>query len=229
MIREKLNFGNIFNIKCFRKVFLIIFAPDMNEVHKRIIEESTRLFLKYGLRSVTMDDVSREMGISKKTLYNFVSNKAELVDQDIRVMFETISGHMNELAKQSDNAIDELFKIDEYFDVMMREQHPAMIFQLKKYYPKTFAWLDERKSKFVIDTTLLNLSKGIEQGLYLPDLNKEYLAYIYLTHTSVIESETIPREICESTGFHKAHLIYHIRGISSKKGLDYLKQKLNIK
>jgi len=199
----------------------------MEELHNRIIAESTRLFLKYGLRSITMDDVSREMGISKKTLYNYVSNKADLVDQCIHVMFSVITSHMNDLAKQSENAIDELFEIDEYFDEMMRSQHPALIFQLKKYYPTTFAWLEERKIKFVIDTTIANLTKGIEQALYLPDLNKQYLAYIYLAHTLVMENESIPKDICESSNFHKEHLMYHIRGIATDKGLKNLKQKLN--
>ena len=201
----------------------------MEDLHKRIIQESTQLFLKFGLRSVTMDDLAREMGLSKKTLYNYVANKAELVDQGMRVMFNTVTEHMGTLAKQSNNAIDELFTIDEYFDEMMREQHPAMIFQLKKYYPKTFIWLEGNKIKFVIDTTIQNLTRGIEQGLYLPDINKEYLAYIYLAHTLVMENETIPKEVCESASFHREHLLYHLRGITSDKGLEYLKQKLKIK
>lgn len=201
----------------------------MEETYQKILDDSVQLFLKLGIRSVTMDDVARELGISKKTLYKHVNNKTELVDQGVKKTFSKIMDDVHDIASTTDNAIDELFKIDEYFDNMMRSQHPAMMYQLKKYHTETFSWLEESKVKFILGTTKNNLKRGTEQGLYRPDINHEYIAYIYLSHALVLESEVIPEAVCESSGYHRAHVVYHIRGIGTQKGLEYLEQKLNKK
>ncbi|MCT4623792.1 MAG: TetR/AcrR family transcriptional regulator [Schleiferiaceae bacterium] len=201
----------------------------MEETHRKIIEESVQLFLKFGVRSVTMDDVSRELGISKKTLYKYVSNKTELVDQGVKITFKKVMEDLKAISDKTENAIDELFTVDEYFDDMMRTQHPAMLYQLKKYHAETFGWLDKSKVKFILDTTRKNLKKGTEQGYYRTDINHDYIAYIYLAHSLLMESDndSIPETVCESSEFHREHVLYHIRGIASPKGLEYLKQKLN--
>ena len=187
----------------------------MEEQHVRIIEDSMDLFLKYGIRSITMDDVSRDMGISKKTLYKYVSNKADLIDQGVKHMFAQITGVMKKFSESVENAMEELFEIDRFFDEMMRQQHPAIMFQLQKYYPDTFKWLNEMKSTFILDITRKNLDKGIRQGLYRDDFNAEYITYIYLAHANLMEENSgVPREICESSDFHKCHMIYHLRGHS---------------
>ena len=111
----------------------------------------------------------------------------------------------------------------------MRAQHPAMMYQLRKYHTETFNWLEGSKVDFILNTTRNNLKRGTAQGYYRQEINHEHIAYIYLAHAIVMESEMIPDEICESSAFHREHVIYHIRGIGTPKGLDYLQQKLNKK
>ena len=201
----------------------------MEETHKRIVEESVQLFLKFGLRSVTMDDVSRELGISKKTLYKYVGNKTDLVDQGVKQTFYTVQNELSKIASKTENAIDELFEIDNYIDSVLRSNHPAMMYQLKKYHSETFNWLENSKVSSIHNTALLNIKLGIEQGLFRTDINPDYIAYIYLTHAIIMEGDVIPESICESSEFHREHVLYHVRGIATKKGLDYLEQKLNEK
>jgi AcrR family transcriptional regulator len=221
--------GNLLHKKRFHIKNVFTFAPEMEETHKKIVEESVQLFLKFGMRSVTMDDVSRELGISKKTLYKYVGNKTELVEQGVKMTFSRILEDMKEIASNTENAIDELFKIDEYFDNMMRTQHPAMMFQLRKYHAETFNWLEGSKIDFILNTTRDNLKRGTAQGYYREGINHDYISYIYLAQAVVMESEIIPESICESSDFHREHVIYHIRGIGTAKGLEYLQQKLNEK
>lgn len=201
----------------------------MEEMQLRILEQSIDMYFRYGIRSVTMDDVARELGISKKTLYKYVSNKADLVEQGVKWKFQQISELLNKYAKEVKNAIDELFAIDAYFDNMMRQNQPAIMFQLAKYYPDAFKWLSEAKSKLVLDNTKANLKKGMRQGLYRDDLNIAYIGYIYLSHTNLMEEggAGVPEEVCHSPEFHRHHVEYHIRGIASKQGLEYLIEKLN--
>lgn len=201
----------------------------MEEMQLRILEQSIDMYFRYGIRSVTMDDVARELGISKKTLYKYVSNKADLVEQGVKWKFQQISKLLARYSKEVENAIDELFAIDAYFDDMMRQNQPAIMFQLAKYYPDVFKWLSEAKSKLVLDNTKANLKKGRRQGLYRDDLNNEFIGYIYLSHTNLMEEggAGVPVEVCHSPEFHRHHVEYHIRGIASKQGLEYLNEKLN--
>ena len=200
----------------------------MEEMQHRILEDSVDLFFKYGIKSITMDDISKELGISKKTLYKHVSNKGDLVEQGVKAKFEQVSSALKEFSNTVENSIDELFAIDEYFDIMMRQNHPAVMFQLSKYYPETFKWLDKAKDEFVLEITRANLEKGVRQGLYRADLNIDFISYIYMAHTNLMEGGTnVPQEICESPEFHRHHLVYHIRGIGSEKGLTYLNNKLS--
>jgi AcrR family transcriptional regulator len=206
------------------------FAPAMDEMHNKIIEDTFELFFKYGIRSITMDDVARELGISKKTIYKYVSNKAELVDQCIKLKFVQITKALKGVAQQVDNAIDELFAIDHFFDEMMQQNHPAIMFQLSKYYGETYKWLDQSRDTFILEIMGNNLKKGLDQGLYRESINQQHIAYIYMAHTGMMSGETnVPDEVCNSIDFHRSHLEYHIRGIASEAGLRYLNKKLKHK
>lgn len=199
----------------------------MEKVHKRIIEESLVMFFKYGIRSVTMDDVAREVGVSKKTLYNHVKNKADLVSQAVELKYAQVTEDLETVAKNSENAIDELFAFDQYLDEVIFNSGQAVLFQLKKYYPAVFVNLNKRKSEFILSTAHQNLKKGIAEGLYRNDLHIEYIGYIYMAHAEMVEGlGNVPEEICHSHEFHKHHLEYHIRGIATQKGLNYLQNKL---
>jgi hypothetical protein len=168
--------------------------------------------------------------MSKKTLYKYAKNKADLVDQGVRFKFAEITGIVKDFGASVDNAIDELYAIDTYFDEMMQQNHPAMMFQLSKYYPETYKWLEESKDNFMTEITKANLEKGLRQELYRATIRVDYITYIYMAHALLMNGQAnIPQEVCHSAEFHKHHLEYHIRGIASPKGIDYLNQKLKQK
>ncbi len=204
-----------------------IFAAVMEQQEKFIIEGSTELFIKYGIRSITMDDVARELAVSKKTLYKYVSNKADLVDRCVKHTYESVREVIEEAIGLSQNAIDELFAIDSSLSEAMKAQHPALEFQLKKYYPATWKWLSNRQEQMIMDQTRKNLEKGIEQGVYRKDFDIEMIAYLYFAQFVAMHNEDIvPMQLCENPKFMKTHFEYHLRGIVSKKGLSYLEDKL---
>lgn len=192
-----------------------------------IISGTVELFLKYGIRSITMDDIARELAVSKKTLYKYVSNKAELVDKCVRQTFSEIHEIIEDVITSSANAIDELFGIEAAVSGAMKSKHPALEFQLAKYYPVTWKWLEKQEQGIVMKHTRSNLEKGIQQGMYREELNVEYLSYLYYGCFSAMHDEQIvPRRLCENPEFMHEHLIYHLRGIVSRKGRDYLEEKL---
>lgn len=199
----------------------------MDDQERTILSGAAELFLKYGIRSITMDDVARELAVSKKTLYKYVSNKAELVDRCVRISLEQVHDVIENVMDKSTNAIDEVFAIDEAVDNMMKVKYPAIEFQLSKYYPQTWKWLMGKQREVIMSHTRKNLEKGVDQGLYRPEINIEFINYIYYGRfVSLNDESAVPAGICSNPEFMHEYLNYHLRGIVSKKGLEYLENKL---
>ena len=193
----------------------------------QIVSGALQLYLRYGVKSITMDDIARKLAISKKTIYKYVSNKAELVDRSFHHLFYTIEALMEGISNKEANAIDELFKVDDAVCETMKNHHPAMVFQLKKYYPETWRSIDNLRRQHIISSISKNLKKGIKQGLYRDDFDKEIIALLYYTRAELMaDEELFSPEKFDLEHLLKENLIYHIRGIASEKGVSYLENKL---
>ncbi len=152
----------------------------MNEELKNILAKVRELYTKYGIKSITMDDVARELGISKKTLYQYVNDKDDLVGKFID---NEISLRQEEICKcfgSGFNAIEELFEISILMNKYIREQNPATEHDLQKYYPQHFQKTLKARRDGVYNYILLNLTKGIKEGLYRNDMNNSIIARLYL-------------------------------------------------
>lgn len=192
-----------------------------------ILSRTLELFLKYGIRSINMDDVARELGVSKKTLYKFVSNKAQLVDKCVKFAFQSIIDALDEVRSHSTNAIDEMFDMDTAVTATLQQKHHAVEFQLAKYYPNSFKWIKDNQRETVMRHTLENLQKGIDQGLYRSDLKVNLIAQVYYGRFAYMQDgDEASSQLCHSFEYIRESLIYHIRGIATEKGNEYLSQKL---
>ncbi len=200
----------------------------MEKQELEIIEGAFALFNRYGIRSVTMDDVARELGISKKTIYKHFENKAELVHKCVQTIFTTISGHINRIHAETQNAIDELFEIDDVVGTMMANHNPGMQFQLAKYYPESHRYINQGRQKMIRKMIAENIANGREQGLYRHDFEDRIITFLYCSKIDTIPEED--HELLQSFEMRKMmseSLKYHIRGIATPKGLAYLEEKLN--
>ena len=112
-----------------------------------IIEQSLVLFLKSGVKSVNMDEISSNLGISKKTLYLHVDNKQDLVQQCFELHTQKVTHIISQSSQKFDNAIDELFAIDEAVSVIMKQTNPYTLGELKRYYPQTWLLVEDFKKK----------------------------------------------------------------------------------
>jgi TetR/AcrR family transcriptional regulator, cholesterol catabolism regulator len=200
----------------------------MDERGLRILDEAAKVFWKFGIKSVTMDDVARHLGISKKTLYLYVTDKADLVTRVLNGTSDRIHAEVTRLQGQGLNAIDEMHAITLYIAKETTAFHPSIYYDLAKYYPEACRVMDENKQQLVVKQLTTNMEKGIREGLYRADLNVPLLARLYVVRFD--QAMTI--EIGGMLGKHSLGEInwelfrYHIRGIASKKGLDYLDKKV---
>ena len=193
----------------------------------RIIESALNLFMREGVKTVNMDDISSFMGISKKTLYQYVNNKADLVEKAFRLYQSRILGMISNIQEKNENAIDELFKIDEKLCLMLKNRPPRLINNLKKYYPNVWEILDEIKKKHLFTCITENMDRGKEQGLYRNEFNSNIIAKLMMnTVDALVDDATFPLTQYDFKSLLKENRIYHIRGIATDKGIKYLEQKL---
>jgi DNA-binding XRE family transcriptional regulator len=199
----------------------------MNEELKNILVKTRELYMKYGIKSITMDDVARELGISKKTLYQYVTDKDDLVGKFID---NEISLRQEEICKCfriGYNAIEELFEISIFMNKLMRNQNTATEYDLKKYYPAHYQKTNIARREGIFNYIMVNLNKGIKEGLYRNDLNRDVIAKLYLWRSENTHfDELFTVEEFTSIKLFVELINYHVRGIATEKGILILEKKI---
>ena len=197
-----------------------------NERFKELVEPIKELFYAYGLKNLSMDELSRRLGISKKTLYTFVKNKEELVEQ-IFLYEESKIRMLNEsFDSESINAIEKLLKISQMVHEEMKRINPMIRFEMEKYYHNTFEKYVEKKRQLVFEGMKINIRQGIDEKIYRDDINVDLVATIYLN--SFVELHN--SEICKVLDINFIQLFEvmfenHIRAISTPEGLAYFESR----
>jgi TetR/AcrR family transcriptional regulator, cholesterol catabolism regulator len=199
----------------------------VNDELTNILIKVGELYRKYGIKSVTMDDVSYELGISKKTLYQYVTDKDDLVGKFID---NEIARRQNEICncfKSKYNAIEELFEIAIYMNKYISQQNLVTDHDLKKYYPHHYQKGVSARREGIYKYILLNLKKGKEEGLYRPELNEEIIAKIYLSRVESIHlTDLLSAEEFTSAKLFIEYIVYHVRGIATPEGIKYLENRI---
>ncbi len=187
-----------------------------------LLETALNLYSRYGVRSVTMDDISRELGMSKKTIYQQVKNKQDLVSRVVQYE-STLSDLMIDRFHNSDiNAIDQLIEVNSLMHRARTKHSPTFYYDLKKYHPKIFSeWIKNRRNR-MYSLLIRNMLKGKDEGLYRKDLNHHIIARLFLARMEMLNStDVIEAEELKSMEFFREILIYHIHGICNSRGLEY--------
>ena len=190
---------------------------------KQIIPLVHELYHRYGIKSVTMDDVSRHLGISKKTLYEFFTNKEDLVKQVMTWDYDRKLTFFLEIEQKKLNAVEELFEVYKMIKEMFRDFKPSVEYDIRKYYPTLFAQLREIKRKRMFELSMKNMTKGKQEGLYRSDLNASILARLHVFRVeNIIESELFSVEELTSIKVFHEIFVYHLNGILSAEGREIL-------
>lgn len=189
----------------------------------QILNKATEMFLTLGFKSVTMDDIAAEMGISKKTIYQHFSTKDALVKATTTNLFETISCGIDEIISANKNPIEELFAIKEFVLKNLKDENTSPIYQLNKYYPKIHKSLMLKQFDKMGSCVVENLDKGISLGLFRKDINKDYISRFYFSGmNSIKDVELFNPEVFSLKDLQAKYLEYHLRGICTPKGIEQL-------
>jgi len=193
-----------------------------------ILEKSIEMFLNYGFKSVTMDDISKELGVSKKTIYTHYKTKNELVKACVLVTFERISNGIDTICALKKNPIEELFDIKEFVIENLKGEKSSPQYQLEKYYPQLFKILKKKQFDVMELCIKENLERGIDIGHYRADIDINFISKIYFSGVISIKNiELFPMGKNNMKTLMTNYLNYHTRAIATDKGLEKLKEILS--
>jgi AcrR family transcriptional regulator len=190
---------------------------------EKILNKAADLFLSYGFKSVTMDDIANSLGISKKTVYSHFQNKRHLVHDTTFYVFDQINEGICQICAGHDDPVRELYEIKSLVMEQLKGEKTSPHYQLQKYYPKIFARLKEMQFESINRCVIENLRRGMEDGFYRKDLDIDLIAKFYLNgNLGLMNLDLFPMDQNNMGDLKAAFLEYHIRAIATEKGLKSL-------
>lgn len=194
----------------------------------KILLGATELFLNYGFKSVTMDDIANNLGMSKKTIYQHFDNKTKLIEASTMHLFQFISEGINQICALERNPIEEIYSIKQFVMEHLKNEKSSPQYQLQKYYPGIFKSLKEKQFCVMQDCVTNNLNRGVDLKLYRNTINVDFISRIYFNAMMVIkDKDFFPENKFSMPMLMSNYLEYHLRGICTAKGLDILNNHIN--
>ena len=146
------------------------------EIQERIAQKAHDLFLRYGIRSISMDEIASQLGISKKTIYQFYADKDALVDSVIDIVVNSNTDECCIHREESENPVHEILVATDMVQEMLNTMNPTIMYDLQKYHPATYKKVADHKNEFLYKLIKENLEQGIATQLYRPEINTEILS-----------------------------------------------------
>lgn len=185
------------------------------------------LFLKYGFKSMGVDDISKELGISKKTLYQAFKDKNEIVYEAVSALMSQEENISCQIAETSENAIDEVIQMAKVITQKFEALHPSVRFEIAKYYPEAYKVFQRHKTEFVFSFIKNNIIRGIDEGLYRGNLNPNIISGLFVHKMELfLDRSGFGGKDYSFKEVYLEMIRYHIRGLASEKGRNYLRERI---
>ncbi|MGD2034424.1 MAG: TetR/AcrR family transcriptional regulator [Bacteroidales bacterium] len=197
----------------------------MNITTTEISDQTALLFRDFGMKSITMDDVSSAMGISKKTLYRFVSNKEDLIRLVFRNELRKRVSEIQSVLKKEYNAIEQLIEIQKLIVDFLKKYSCIVEYDLKKYYPGIFREVKKKYITLLENLFIMNIRKGKQEELYRNDLNEHIISKLHTSRIlNIPQSTIISIEDFTSDKYVHEMIQYHLRAMLNDKSISILEK-----
>ena len=195
------------------------------DIRNRIIEEASESFKTYGIRSVTMDSLANQLGMSKRTIYEIFLDKDELLMEVLKRMAQQQKDLVKRVLDESENSIVAIFRMLEINRDNFQYMSPAFQSDLKKYHHDILVKdageieMPDYRNHYEV------IVKGIKEGLFRKEINSDLVnRCLYNLGRSIMDNDKYPYEQFSRHDVIKNIFINYLRGISTHKGLDLINQ-----
>lgn len=195
------------------------------EAKERILVKANELFHRYGIRSVSMDDIAAQLGMSKKTLYQYYTDKDELVHAVFDVILATNKNNCIECTKKGDNAIHEVFLSFDIMEEMLKTMNPSVLFDMQKYHPAAYRKFEEFKNSFLYKIIKGNLDRGVKEELYRDDIDTDIMTRYRLYSVLLSFNPEVFPTVKTNAAFIEQQLIEcFVYGLATPKGYKLIEK-----
>lgn len=188
---------------------------------QRILKTASQLFTKYGFRNVTVDEISREAGISKRTFYETFTNKDELVMAQTRQFLEEAEEDYHQIVQSSNNAIEENIEFMKRSMALYEKLAPRALIEMQRYHPNAWELIIKHREEFFLQQVMKNIKRGKAEKLYREEINEETVARMRMAQSQYLfDPVFFPPE---STDIKKAGyemMTHYIYGLCSPEGFE---------
>lgn len=195
---------------------------------KNILEGAKNLFMQFGLKSITMDDIARKVGVSKKTIYQFFSDKNSIVFKSVH---EHFSDHRKEIENVLDNskdAIEAIYRISRCMKMQVETINPTVLYDLQRYFPKAHKRFLEFKNTFIKERMKKILDEGIKAGYFRKEINPEIIIIQRIEQVQLaFNNDIYPRDKFDFKEIHEQLFDHFLHEILTEKGKEKYNQYLN--
>ena len=190
----------------------------------KLVSKSLELYLKYGIRSITMDDVARKLAVSKKTVYQLVKDKDDLLTKCIDLKFEE-SNNIGCNIDDSLNVLEKYLYIHKNLSHILLELNPSFEYDLEKYYPKQYHTFKKNRREIIYKMMKEDLQQGIQEGYFRADIDIKKLTILTIIKIEALRTTDILKE-------HNLSMIdilnelfsYHLHAITTPLGTEAFKK-----
>ncbi len=178
------------------------------------------MFMRFGIKSVSMDDISRSLGISKKTLYLLTASKQDLVGKILDNYLSEEKEQISAIKDKASDSIHELLLIANHVTEMLKKLSANTLYDLRKYYGEHWSKMEFERHTMIYEDIKRNLDRGIEQGLYREDVDTDLLSTLYVRMaTFIMDEKIVLKGSDKKVQLYREFIRYHIRGIATSKGI----------
>jgi AcrR family transcriptional regulator len=188
-----------------------------------ILDRILTMFMRYGIRSITMDDIARELGVSKKTLYHDFEDKNDLIERVINFDMMQSRKFLEEVHRTDLDAMEEIFLVNGRIHEDRSRYSPTFFYDLKRYFPEIYhRWLEDKRQN-MLGLIVGNLQKGKREGVYRKEIQEQFIGKLYMARMEMLDSnEIIDGHQTLSAEFMQEIFTYHMHGICNENGLKAL-------
>ncbi|MGI4833828.1 MAG: TetR/AcrR family transcriptional regulator [Janthinobacterium lividum] len=195
------------------------------ELQARILQHASALFMRNGIKSVSMDDIATDLAMSKKTLYKAFANKDELVTATMTNHMSRVQSECLRVQAPAHNAVEQLLDLTAWADEQFAHVHPSIFYDLRKYHPAAWGAFQHHKNTFILNQITENLRRGVAEGLFRADLDVEVLARLSLAQIDLtFDPELYPPTQFAPLRVNRVLDDHFLRGVVTLAGYELIER-----
>ena len=212
-------------IKAIKVSIVLRVILKMEDCYNRVLKAAHDLFMKYGIRSVSMDDIARHLGISKKTIYSCFTEKDEIVLKVNQLMQEKWEQEADAIRDTASNAIELMVRLSLMLRSHISSMNPSILFDLYKFHRPAWEEWNKYKTENVRKKLMDVMDRGVQEGLFRPDIDKSILSTLRVEQIELAFNDSIFPHDTYNLELVQMQLADHfIQGLLTEKGAEYYKQ-----